>query len=151
MKPMRIFIRRRITLEEILERIEKLRSMYGNIETVYKQALSSDTRLLEIYLEWKALRDALKEYEEDGETLYTIEQEVKPETARRLFTKNMLKLLGEVRSSESISALASKVGRSVANVYRDLKFLESIRVVVLRREGKRLRPELLMRELVLQL
>jgi len=148
---MRIFIRRRITLEEILERIEKLRNIYGDLETLYKRVKNSETRLLETYLEWKALRDALKEYEEDGETLYTIEREVKPEIARRLFTKNMLKLLSEVRSSESISALASRVGRSVANVYRDLKFLERVRIVVLRREGKRLRPELLMRELILQL
>jgi len=148
---MRIFIRRRITLEEILERIEKLRNFYGDLETLYKRVKNSETRLLETYLEWKALRDALKEYEEDGETLYTIEREVKPEIARRLFTKNMLKLLSEVRSSESISALASRVGRSVANVYRDLKFLERVRIVVLRREGKRLRPELLMRELILQL
>ncbi len=148
---MRIFIRRRITLEEILERIEKLRNIYGDLETLYKRVKKSETRLLETYLEWKALRDALKEYEEDGETLYTIEREVKPEIARRLFTKNMLKLLSEVRSSESISALASRVGRSVANVYRDLKFLERVRIVVLRREGKRLRPELLMRELILQL
>ena len=148
---MRIFIRRRITLEEILERIEKLRNIYGDLETLYKRVKNSETRLLETYLEWKALRDALKEYEEDGETLYTIEREVKPEIARRLFTKNMLKLLSEVRSSESISALASRVGRSVANVYRDLKFLERVKIVVLRREGKRLRPELLMRELILQL
>jgi len=47
----------------------------------------------------------------------------------------------------SINSLAESVGRDVKNVYNDLKSLEELGFVLLKRVGRNLVPELLIEEI----
>ena len=49
--------------------------------------------------------------------------------------------------TESINELALNIGRDVKNVYNDLKVLESLDMVNLAKNGRRLIPELLVKEI----
>lgn len=83
--------------------------------------------------------------EEEGELEFLVEELVDydPRVHQRLFTRNVIRLLEEVgRGVDSVTELARRLGRDVANVYRDLKWLESLGMVTLVREGRRLRPVL---------
>jgi len=98
-------------------------------------------------------RRALKEYEEDGETTLTIEREVSPENARRVLMPRMVELIESLEKGgiASISDLARKLGRSIPNVYVDLKYLEELGIACFRRIGRKAYPILLAEEIRVEL
>ncbi len=128
---MRVVARRRVTPDE-LERELKERS--GKIPL-------SDLEM------------AIMEYEEDGETTLTIEEEVSPAVVRKLLSPRTLELIEYLERgvSTSISEIARVLGRSVPNVYNDIKFLERQGFVYLRKWGRLAIPTLLLEEIRIEL
>ncbi|RLE68971.1 MAG: hypothetical protein DRJ43_04670 [Thermoprotei archaeon] len=127
---MRIIIRRRLTPEEMLERIG-LAEMSGDSERL------SD--LIEAYMA----------YEEEGEYSYVVEEEIPLTLARRLLSAKIVELLEFLRDREGlcVSEIARTLNRSPSNVYNDLKLLADYNVVALERRGRRTIPRLLVEEL----
>jgi predicted transcriptional regulator len=78
--------------------------------------------------------------------------EFPPEELSKLTPKRLelLDSLSRMRV-DSISELAERVRRDVKNVYLDLKALESLGLITLRRRGRSLIPELSVEELTLLL
>jgi len=126
----RIIIRRRLTPEEMLERIG-LAEMSGDSERL------SD--LIEAYMA----------YEEEGEYSYVVEEEIPLTLARRLLSAKIVELLEFLRDREGlcVSEIARTLNRSPSNVYNDLKLLADYNVVALERRGRRTIPRLLVEEL----
>lgn len=89
------------------------------------------------------------EYEEDGEFLYQIEEEVPITVVRKLLNPRFIELVHVLQNDKgkNISEIAEILGRSVPNVHRDLSFLASYNLVSFRREGRRKIPILLLREI----
>jgi predicted transcriptional regulator len=50
-------------------------------------------------------------------------------------------------NANSINELASRIGRDVKNVYNDLKILESLGLIELVKNGRRMIPDLLVKEI----
>ena len=127
---MRAVLRRKVTPEELLERI-------GLAETLKDEEVLPD--LLVAYMA----------YEEEGEYSYVVEEEVPLSLARRLLSPKMSKLIDLLKSSEGlcVSEIARALNRSPPNVYADLKFLAHHNLVTLERRGRRAVPHLLMEEL----
>ena len=127
---MRIIIRRRLTPEEMLERIG-LAEMSGDSERL------SD--LIEAYMA----------YEEEGEYSYVVEEEIPLTLARRLLSAKIVELLEFLRDREGlcVSEIARTLNRSPSNVYNDLKLLADYNVIALERRGRRTIPRLLVEEL----
>jgi len=127
---MRAVVRRRITPEEL------------------QRELTSYTGLISL----ADLERAVMEYEEDGETTLTVEEEVPVDVLRRLVSPKMLQVLELLRKSGSacISEIARALGRSVPNVYSDIKFLEKHNLVYISRRGRLAVPVLLLEEIRLE-
>lgn len=127
---MRAIVRRKVTPEELLERI-------GLAETLKDEEVLPD--LLAAYMA----------YEEEGEYSYIVEEEVPLSLARRLLSPNMSKLIDFLKSNEGlcVSEMARALNRSPPNVYADLKFLANYNLVTFERRGRRAVPHLLMEEL----
>jgi predicted transcriptional regulator len=64
-------------------------------------------------------------------------------------TPKRLELLDQMsrHNANSINELASRIGRDVKNVYNDLKVLESFRLIELVKDGRRMIPGLLVKEI----
>ncbi|MEM3646849.1 MAG: hypothetical protein QW334_01705 [Thermofilum sp.] len=92
-------------------------------------------------------------YEEEGdEALHkTIREEIPADVVHRLLSKRMRELVEVLSRSrgESITRLASILGRSVPNVYRDLKFLEKYKLVRFEERGRERVPTLTLKRIVL--
>lgn len=89
------------------------------------------------------------EYEEDGEFLYQIEEEIPITIVRKLLNPRFIELIHVLQknNNKSISEIAEILGRSVPNVYRDLSLLASYNLVFFRQAGRRKIPILLLREI----
>jgi len=76
-----------------------------------------------------------------------------PKTWRKVLTPGRLKLLGllDKQSVESISELAERAGKPLEVVSRDLKILRNFELIDLERRGKRKKPVLRARTILLQL
>ncbi len=112
-----------------------------------------DRRMASTYFEWASLVHAYRGYVEGGELDYVVE-ELRDlsleETA--LLTPKRIQLLYSLASlrAESINKLAQKTKRNVKNVYQDLKALQSLGFVSLRKRGKKnIIPETLVEEITL--
>ncbi len=123
------------------------KELYVKMEELKKRLERGDKEALEKY------RDLLREIElseEEGELEYIEEIEVKfdPSKHWKLFSKEITKLLDYLshREYESISELSRDLNRNVANVYKDLKWLENMGFVALIREGRNVKPRLLVLE-----
>ncbi len=71
----------------------------------------------------------------------------------KALTPRRLQLISVIRESKpgSVKELASIAGRDVRNVYRDLKLLEGMGFVKLRKEGKEVKPVVDYDEIVIKL
>lgn len=94
-------------------------------------------------------------YEEEGdEALHrTIREEIPLEVVRRLLSRRMVELIDALSrsSGESITQLANSLGRSVANVYRDLKFLKRYKLVRFEARGRERIPLLTLKRVIVSL
>jgi len=150
---MRVLVRRRLTIDEIMQKIRAYREKYGSIDAVRSRAYSEGikSKIWDIYAEWYALQSAYQSYEEDGEFFYVVEEEISPDIARRILSPKMVELVRQIAIGvDSISDLARKLGRSVSNVYKDLRFLADIGIVELYPIGRRKKPYLLAEEIVVE-
>ncbi len=149
-----IRITRRLTIEEISERIKRFESEYGmSFNDFEKLFLESkiDRKEVGTYFDWAGLVDAYRGYIEGGELDYIVEKihELSPQEMA-LLTPKRLELLDSLSSlqAKSINDLAQKIRRNVKNVYQDLQALKKLGFVVFKKRGKRnIIPETLVEEI----
>jgi Fe2+ or Zn2+ uptake regulation protein len=153
---MMIRIVRRLTLDEVEERIRRFEKKHGMTFDEFEELFLKrklDRHMVSAYFEWASLVHAYKGYVEGGELDYVIEElrELTPkETA--LFTPKRIELLYSLANLriESINSLAQKTRRNVKNVYQDLKTLQKLGFVTFKKRGRRnIIPETLVEEITL--
>jgi hypothetical protein len=150
---MQLRIVRRIPINEVTERVQHYENQFGgSIDNVSNQFAERglDQEDFDDYVEWMAMEHALGAYVEGEAFDYLTEDllELGPEDLSKL-TPKRLELLDKMsrHRAGSINELASRIGRDVKNVYNDLKTLESLGLIGLVREGRRLIPDLLVKEI----
>ena len=150
---MQLRIVRRIPITEVTERISHYEKQFGgSIDNVSDQFAERgpDRERFDDYVEWMAMEHALGAYVEGEAFDYLTEDllELGPEDLSKL-TPKRLELLDQMsrHRADSINELASRIGRDIKNVYTDLKTLESLGLIGLVREGRRLIPDLLVKEI----
>jgi len=141
---LRIRIVRKLSPEDVAERLESFERSLGCSFEEFDDRFSAGhlaREHLRTYLEWAALKDAYNAYQESGELDYAVEDsfELTEPAFERLPSPKRLELLGQLaaRGYESINDLARRTRRDPKNVYTDLKALEKLRLVRLRRMGGR--------------
>ena len=153
---MLINVIRRHTIEEVKSKIKQCEKEHDMTFDEFEELFLSrklDRRMVGTYFEWVSLVHAYRGYVESGELDYVVEElrDLSPkETA--LLTPKRIELLYSLASiqTESINKLAQKTKRNVKNVYQDLKVLQSLEFVSLRKRGKRnIIPETLVEEITL--
>jgi len=145
---------RRLTLEEVLARIQALEEKYGMTFDEFEELFLEgriNRQVVGTYFEWASLVHAYRRYVEEGELDYVLEEirEMNLNDVARLTPKRLelLYTLANMRV-ESINDLAKKVRRNVKNVYQDLQALKDLGFITFRRKGKRnILPEALIEEL----
>lgn len=156
MVSMLIRVVRRLTLKEVESKIQLFEREHNMTFDEFEELFLSrklDRRRAGRYFEWASLIHAYRRYVEDGELDYVIEETrdlSAEETA--LFTPKRIELLYCLASlrAESINKLAQKTRRNVKNIYEDLKMLQSLGFVSLRKRGRRnIIPETLVEEITL--
>ena len=146
---------KRLNLDEVVKRMKKLESKLGTSFLEFEKRFAEgrlDPGLFGEYVEWADLVHAYEGYVESGELDYFSEEvmDLRDKDFERFLTHKRVELLAALASSrvESINELARRVKRSVKNVYGDLKVLERLGFVQLRKLGKRnIVPEALVKEI----
>ena len=146
---------RRLSLDEVVKRMKEFESKLGTSFLEFEKKFTEgrlDPGLFGEYVEWADLVHAYEGYVESGELDYSSEEvtDLRDRDFEKLLTHKRVELLVALASSrvESINELARRVKRSVKNVYGDLKILERLRFVQLRKLGKRnIVPEVLVKEI----
>ena len=150
---MQLRIVRRIPLTEVTDRIEQYEKQFGaSLDDVSNQFAEKalDQEAFDDYVEWMAMEHALGAYVEGEAFDYLTEEilDMEPQALSKL-TPKRLELLDQMsrHNANSINELASRIGRDVKNVYNDLKVLESFRLIELVKDGRRMIPGLLVKEI----
>ena len=150
---MQIRIVRRIPLTEVIKRVDHYQKYFDkSLDEVSNQISNNsfDQETFDLYVEWMAMEHALGAYVE-GEAFDYITEDILDMDIEDLskLTPKRLELLDQMsrHNAESINELALNIGRDVKNVYNDLKVLESLDMVNLAKNGRRLIPELLVKEI----
>lgn len=152
---MRVRVLRRLTMEEVRHRIKELERKYDGVPSEPRDRTAEGwIERLEDYLEWSGMINAIRAYDEEGESEYHVEEtwELPADELSKLTPKRLelLDSLSRMRVN-SISELAERLRRDVKNVYLDLKTLESLGLITLKRRGRSLVPELRVEEMTLLL
>jgi predicted transcriptional regulator len=150
---MQLRIVRRIPLTEVTDRIEQYEKQFGaSLDDVSNQFAEKalDQEAFDDYVEWMAMEHALGAYVEGEAFDYLTEEiiDMEPQDLSKL-TPKRLELLDQMsrHNANSINELASRIGRDVKNVYNDLKILESLGLIELVKNGRRMIPDLLVKEI----
>ncbi len=146
---------KRLSLNEVVKRIKEFESRLGASFLEFEKRFTEgrlDPGLFGEYVEWADLVHAYEAYVESGELDYASDEviDLRDRDFERLLTHKRIELLVALASSrvESINELARRVKRSVKNVHGDLKILERLGFVQLRKLGKRnIAPEVLVKEI----
>ncbi len=123
---MKLRIKYHIPIEQIIKQISKLEK---------KSRINSkeSDRL-------RALKQALSEYEESGETYFLEENasELSIKQLRQILTPKRLKILKHLNAQEfnSISALARTLNRDIKNIHQDLLILNKFNLIKKIKLGK---------------
>ena len=150
---MQLRILRRIPLTKVTDRVAQYEKQFGaTLDEVSNQfterAINHED--LDDYVKWMAMEHALGAYVEGEAFDYLTEDilDLGPQDLSKL-TPKRLELLDQMsrHNVDSINKLASSIGRDVKNVYNDLKTLESLGLIALTREGNRMTPDLLVKEI----
>ena len=155
-KEMLVRIVRRLTLEEIGERVKGLERNWGMTFDEFEELFLNkrlDRGSVDVYYEWASLVHAYRGYMEGGELDY-ITEELRDLTTEELalLTPKRLELLYSLGGQriESINDLARKNRRDVKNVYQDLQLLSKLGFVTFKKMGKRnIIPQTLIEEITL--
>ena len=151
---MKCIVTRKVLLSEVLNKLKLFKRDFGSFDEFSVRVLEKedDLTLWETYLKWFELIHAYEDYEETGSIEYYVDEEVDLSILHRISSEKMSRLLDEVsRGAMSISDLARKLGRSVSNVYNDLKFLEEKGFISFWRDGKKLVPYPLIEKVTIEL
>ena len=93
-------------------------------------------------------------YEESGEIYHTEEEanKISLKKFREVFTNQRLNLLKEIseKQFESISEISRYLGRDIKNIYSDLKVLEKFNLIKLEKEGKMVKPKVIVEAITLE-
>ncbi len=150
---MQLRIVRRIPLTEVTDRVEQYEKQFGaSLDDVSNQFAEKalDQEDFDDYVEWMAMEHALGAYVEGEAFDYLTEEilDMEPQDLSKL-TPKRLELLDQMsrHNADSINELASSIGRDVKNVYNDLKVLESFGLIELVKDGRRMIPDLLVKEI----
>ena len=150
---MQLRIVRRIPLTEVTNRVEQYEKQFGaSLDDVSNQFAEKalDQEDFDDYVEWMAMEHALGAYVEGEAFDYLTEEilDMEPQDLSKL-TPKRLELLDQMsrHNANSINELSSKIGRDVKNVYNDLKVLESFGLIELVKDGRRMIPDLLVKEI----
>lgn len=154
---MQLRIVKRVPLTEVSHRVTELEKKYGDsIEDIPEGFTSGrvSREVFEDYVEWMGMINALRAYREGEDYDYFTEEviELGWEGSTRL-TPRRIELMDHLsrHRANSINDLAHKIGRDVKNVYTDLKALEGLGFIRLVRDGRKLIPELLVKEVTILL
>lgn len=152
---MQVKVLRRLTLDEVEERIEKLEGDFGMSFDEFEERMLTGTEMevdsVDTYFRWAKLVHAHRGYMEDGELNCVVEElydlsldELRALTPKRL---ELLYSLSHLRV-DSINDLAHRVRRDVKNVYHDIQVLKQLGLVRLsKKRDRRVVPELLVEEI----
>jgi len=150
---MQLRIVRRIPLTEVTNRVEQYKKQFGaSLDDISNQFAEKafDQEAFDDYVEWMAMEHALGAYVEGEAFDYLTEDilDLGPQDLSKL-TPKRLELLDQMsrHNADSINKLASSIGRDVKNVYNDLKILESLGLIELVKNGRRMIPDLLVKEI----
>ncbi len=150
---MQLRIVRRIPLKEVIARVKQYeRQFAASLEDLSNQFAEKalDEEAFDDYVEWMAMEHALGAYVEGEAFDYLTEDilDLEPQDLSKL-TPKRLELLDQMsrHNADSINKLATTIGRDVKNVYNDLKTLESLGLIELVKDGRRMIPGLLVKEI----
>jgi len=150
---MQLRVLRRIPLTEVTHRVEQYEKRFGatldEVSNLFAESgLTHED--FDDYVQWMAMEHALGAYVE-GEAFDYLTEDILDLERHDLskLTPRRLELLDQMsrHNVDSINKLASSIRRDVKNVYNDLKALESLGLIALIREGHRMIPDLLVKEI----
>ena len=152
---MQLRIVRRSPMDEVSRRAADIEAKYGgHLEDIPDRFAEGHYNRVafEDYVEWMGMEHALRAYSEGEDFDYFTEDilEFGKDQLSRL-TPRRMELMDQMsrHRADSINELATRVGRDVKNVYNDLRTLESLGFVRLVKEGRRLIPDLLVKEITI--
>ncbi|MBE0633393.1 helix-turn-helix domain-containing protein [Candidatus Bathyarchaeota archaeon] len=145
-----------IPQQQVQTRMAILREKYGSLSHLHEEFTKGrmPPGTFDDYIDWTNMDHALRAYQEGEDFEYLAEEElILPEKGYMLLTPRRLELLAYlgVEPVSSINDLAEKLERDVKNVYQDLKILERLGFISLRREGRSLVPEQIVYEITILL
>jgi predicted transcriptional regulator len=150
---MQLRIVKRIPMDEVSQRVADIEAKYeGRLEDIPDRFAEGhyDRAAFEDYVEWMGMEHALRAYSEGEDFDYFTEDilELGEDELSKL-TPRRMELMDQMsrHRADSINELAIKVERDIKNVYNDLKTLESLGFVRLVKDGRRLVPDLLVKEI----
>ena len=151
-KRLAVRVARRLSLEEVNARLRELEAKHECSFEKFQERVSREAErgLMKDYGEWSYMIYALRAYEEGEEFDCVIDEERMLTTDLvSSLTPKRIQLLYEIPRFpvESINDLAKRLGRDVKNVYTDLKTLEELGLVHLRKLGRNIVPQLSVMEL----
>lgn len=141
---------------QVQTRIEILREKHGSLSHLHEEFAKGrmPPGTFDDYIEWTNMDHALRAYQEGEDFEYLAEEDLNlSEKEYMMITTRRLELLDHlgVEPISSINDLAEKLERDVKNVYNDLKALERLGFISLRKEGRSLVPEQIVYEITIQL
>jgi predicted transcriptional regulator len=141
-----------IPLREAQIRTDSFREKYGSLSHLNEEFAKGrmPPGIFDEYIEWTNMDHALRAYQEGEDFEYFAEENLNlKDTDFTLITLRRLELLDFLGAEpvSSINELADKLERDVKNVYNDLKILEQLDFISLRREGRRFVPEKIVYEI----
>jgi predicted transcriptional regulator len=141
---------------QVQTRIEILREKHGSLSHLHEEFAKGrmPPGTFDDYIEWTNMDHALRAYQEGEDFEYLAEEDLNlSEREYTMITTRRLELLDYLGAEpvSSINDLAEKLERNVKNVYNDLKALEQLGFISLRKEGRSLVPEQIVYEITIQL
>jgi predicted transcriptional regulator len=141
-----------IPIQQVQKRITIYAEKYGSLSLLYEEFTKGrmPPGTFDDYIQWTSMDHALRAYQEGEDFEYLAEEELTLDSKEyRMLTPRRIELLDFLASEQvsSINDLAKKHERDVKNIYNDLKILERLGFISLRREDRRLVPELIVYEI----
>jgi predicted transcriptional regulator len=141
-----------IPMQQVQTRIAILGEKYGSLSHLHEEFAKGrmPPGTFDDYIEWTNMEHAVRAYQEGEDFEYLAEEDLfLEEKEYMLLTPRRLELLDFLGAElvSSINDLAEKLERDVKNVYNDLKILEKLGFVSLRREGRSMIPEQIVYEI----
>jgi predicted transcriptional regulator len=141
-----------IPLQLVQKRISIYAEKYGSLSLLHEEFAKGrmPPGTFNDYIKWTNMDHALRAYQEGEDFEYFAEEDLVFNSKEyEMLTPRRIELLDflALEPVSSINDLAEKHSRDVKNVYNDLKVLEKLGFISLRREDRRLVPELIVYEI----